>query len=98
MSKKIIIKPIISEKSEYLSEKLAKYSFIVNKKANRIEIKKEIETMYSVTVESVNTLIMPSKARSRNTKRGIIKGALPSYKKAVVTLGAGEEIDLFGDI
>jgi large subunit ribosomal protein L23 len=98
MAKDILIKPIISEKSEYLSETLGQYSFVVNNKANKIEIKKAIEGMYSVTVESVNTSNMPAKQRVRNTKSGIIKGQVGSYKKAIVTLAEGETLDFFGDI
>lgn len=98
MNKEILIKPIISEKSERLAEKLGQYSFIVNKAANKIEIRNAVEEKYSVAVKSVNTLIMPKKARSRNTKSGILKGSLPSFKKAIITLADGEEIDLFGDI
>jgi len=98
MSKEILIKPIISEKSEFISENLGQYCFMVSKAANKIEIKKEVEKKYGVSVDSVNTLIMPKKARSRNTKSGILKGSISSYKKAIVTLADGEEIDLFGDI
>lgn len=98
MTKEILIKPIISEKSEGLSEKMKQYSFMVNKTANKVEIRKAVEAQYNVAVQSVNTLVMPKKARSRNTKGGVLKGFLASYKKAIVTLSAGEEIDLFGDI
>ena len=65
MSKKILIKPIISEKSEYLSGDFNQYSFIVDKKANKIEIGKAVETMYGVQVASVNTLVMPKKSKVR---------------------------------
>jgi len=51
-----------------------------------------------VQVESVNTIIMPAKAKSRNTRAGLIKGRVSSYKKAIITLADGEEIDFFGDI
>ena len=98
MSKTILIKPIITEKAETLSENLNKYSFVVNSKANKIEIKKAVEKMYSVSVSSVNTIIMPAKAKNRNTRSGIIKGHVSGYKKAVITLADGEEIDFFGDI
>ena len=98
MSKTILIKPIITEKAETLSENLNKYSFVVNTKANKIEIKKAVEKMYSVSVSSVNTIIMPAKAKNRNTRSGIIKGHVSGYKKAVITLADGEEIDFFGDI
>lgn len=98
MAKDILIKPIISEKAETLSESLGQYSFVVNKKANKIEIQKAIESLYNVNVASVNTLVMPAKAKSRNTRSGLIKGRVSSYKKAIVTLADGEEIDFFGDI
>ena len=54
--------------------------------------------MYGVTVESVNTLVMPGKSKIRNTRSGIQKGRKPSFKKAIVRLSEGEEIDFFGDI
>ena len=54
--------------------------------------------MYNVAVESVNTVIMPGKVKSRSTKSGIIKGRKPSVKKAIITLTEGEEIDFFGEI
>ncbi len=98
MAKNILIKPIITEKAEGLSEKLNQYSFVVAKGSNKVEIKKEIEKMYSVNVESVNTLVMPGKTKSRSSKRTVLKGRVPSFKKAIVTLAQGEEIDFFGDI
>lgn len=98
MDKEILIKPIISEKSERLSDKLGQYSFVVHRKANKVEIKKAIEKMYSVSVTAVNTAIMPAKAKVRNTKSGLVKGRVSSFKKAIVTLSPGEEIDFFGDI
>ncbi len=99
MAKKVVlVKPMLTEKSEYLSENLNKYSFVVNKKANKLEIKKAVEDMYQVSVESVNTAIMPSRTKSRNTKSGLIRGRVSSYKKAVITLSEGEELDFFGDI
>lgn len=98
MAKDILIKPWITEKTERTSERLNQYTFIVNKKVNKIEIKKAVEEKYGVNVESVNTIIMPAKAKSRNTRSGILKGRKPSFKKAVVTLGAGEEIDFYGDV
>jgi large subunit ribosomal protein L23 len=98
MAKTILIKPLITEKAETLSTKGGQYSFVVNKDANKIEIKKEVERMYQVTVESVNTLVMPGKQKNRSTRSGMLRGRKPSFKKAIVTLSAGEEIDFFGDI
>lgn len=98
MAKTILIKPIITEKAEMLSESLNQYSFVVDKKANKIEIKKAVEEMYSVSVESVNTIIVPGKSKNRNTRSGVLNGRVPAYKKAIITLADGEEIDFFGDI
>ncbi|MEO0874386.1 MAG: 50S ribosomal protein L23 [Bacteroidota bacterium] len=75
-----------------------KYSFVVDRKANKVEIRKAVEDMYGVAVTSVNTAVMPGKAKNRTTKSGILRGRISAYKKAVVTLADGEEIDFFGDI
>jgi large subunit ribosomal protein L23 len=98
MAKQILIKPIITEKADSLSEKRGQYSFVVNKEANKIEIKKAVRDMYNVEVTAVNTTIMPAKAKNRNTRRGIIRGRVSSFKKAVVTVAEGETINFFGDI
>ena len=98
MSKQILIKPIISEKSERLSESNGQYSFIVVKTANKVEIKKAISETYSVNVKSVSTLIMPGKVKVRNTKSGMTRGGTSAYKKAIVSVEDGETIDFFGDI
>ncbi len=98
MAKNILVRPLITEKSEILSEKENRYSFVVNKKANKIEIKGAVEAMYGVAVVSVNTAIMPAKMKLRNTKSGIIKGRKSSYKKAVVRLAEGDVIDFYGDL
>lgn len=98
MAKMILIKPIITEKAEGLSESLNQYSFVVDKKSSKIEIKDAVQKMYDVKVASVNTAIMPAKAKNRNTRSGLIRGRVSSYKKAVVTLAEGHEIDFFGDI
>lgn len=98
MAKDILIKPLITEKAENLSEKLNQFTFLVDRKSNKIEIRKAIEKMYNVQVASVNTSIMPSKTRNRNTKAGFIRGSVSAYKKAVVTLAKGETIDLYGEI
>ena len=97
MAHNILLKPIITEKAEALSEGSNKYSFIVYKKANKLEIRKAIEEKYGVKVKRVNTLIMPSKAKSRNTKSRVLIGRVPSYKKAIISLKDGETINFFGD-
>lgn len=94
----IIVKPIITEKMTQLGEKLNRYGFRVKKDANKIEIKKAIEEMYSVTVTDVNTLIVAPKRKSRYTKSGLVTGATSAYKKAVVTLKEGDKIDFYSNI
>ena len=98
MARTILIKPLISEKAEKLSEDLNQYSFIVARDANKVEIRNAVAEMYQVTVSSVNTIRVAGKAKNRNTRSGLIKGVKPSYKKAIVKLAEGEEIDFFGDI
>lgn len=94
----ILKKPIVTEKMTGLGEKLNRYGFIVDKRANKIEIKKAVEEMYDVTVDSVNTINYGGKAKSRYTKTGIIAGKTGSYKKAIVTLVDGDVIDFYSNI
>jgi large subunit ribosomal protein L23 len=94
----VLIKPILSEKANKMSEKMNRYSFIVDKKANKLEIKKAVESFYGVQVENVNTIVVPSKVKSKYTKAGFITGRKPSKKKAIVTVVKGETIDLYSSI
>ncbi len=94
----VLLKPILSEKANGQQEKLRRYAFRVAKKANKLEIKKAIESFYGVTVINVNTVVAPSKAKTRYTKAGYISGQKPSYKKAFVTVAEGETIDLYSNI
>ncbi len=98
MSKTVLIKPIITEKAEMLSENLGQYSFVVARRANKVEIRKAVEDLYSVSVAAVNTMVMPGKQKNRSTRSGVLKGRKASFKKAIVTLVEGETIDHFGDI
>ena len=94
----ILIKPIVTEKMNLLSEKLGKYGFKVEKKANKLEIKKAIEEIYGVKVTSINTMVYAGKIKSRFTKSGVISGRTNAYKKAIVTLSKGESIDFYSNI
>ena len=94
----VLIKPIITEKMTALGDKLGRVGFVVDRKANKIEIKKAVEKMYGVSVKAVNTMIVPGKAMSRNTKACVIKGVTSSYKKAIITLAEGETIDFYSNI
>ena len=94
----VLIKPIITEKANTQQEKLKRYAFKVNRKANKLEIKKAVEDFYGVSVVDVNTLVVPGKNKTRFTKAGFIKGVRPAYKKALVTLAEGDSIDLYANI
>lgn len=98
MQVQVLIKPLITEKAELLTEKGGKYTFIVDKRANKIQIKKAVEDMYNVNVVAVNTCRMPGKVKVRGTKAGYQVGRLSSYKKAVITLEEGEVIDIYSNI
>ncbi|MBS1491102.1 MAG: 50S ribosomal protein L23 [Bacteroidetes bacterium] len=93
----VLISPLVTEKVSALNEK-GKYGFIVNKEANKIEIKSAVEKTYGVNVEKVNTINVLGKKKSRFTKAGTLTGRRPDYKKAVVTLAAGEVIDFYSNV
>lgn len=94
----MLIRPVLTEKANNLSEKKGRYSFAVSRKANKLEIKKAVEDFYGVSVAEVHTMVVPGKNKSRFTKTGVISGRKPAYKKAIVTLDKGESIDLFEHI
>jgi large subunit ribosomal protein L23 len=94
----ILIRPIVTEKMNAVSEKFNRYGFMVDKKANKYQIKKAVEDIYGVKVVSVNTMVYAGKVKSRFTKSGVITGRLNAYKKAVVTLSEGENIDFYSNI
>ena len=94
----VLKKPLITEKMTKTSEKLGQYGFLVDRTANKIEIKQAVEKMYNVTVESVNTMVAPGKAKTRYTKTGVVSGSSGSFKKAVVTLKKGDAIDFYSNI
>lgn len=94
----IIIKPLVTEKMTSITEKQNKFGFVVRPNVNKIEIKKEIEARYNVTVTDVNTMVYAGKNKSRYTKAGLIKGRTNAFKKAIVTLKEGDSIDFYSNI
>ncbi len=94
----ILIKPIITEKMTDEAESLNRFGFVVDRSANKIEIKKAVEESYDVTVESVRTMVCIGKKRTRGTKSGFISGRTKTYKKAIVTLSEGDTIDFYSNI
>lgn len=87
----IIIRPIVTEQSMHFADKLNAFSFQVNKKANKIQIKDAVEHIYGVKVVDVRTMNRKGKPR----RRGRNIGTTASWKKAVVVLHEDHRIDLF---
>lgn len=94
----IIVKPILTEKMTVQGEKLNRYGFIVDHRANKLQIKTAVEQMYNVVVMDVNTMNCMGKAKSRYTKTGVQTGRMNNYKKAIVTLKDGDKIDFYSNI
>jgi len=94
----VLIKPILTEKANAQQEKLKRYAFKVDRRANKLEIKKAVEEFYGVSVVDVNTAVVPGKNKARYTKAGFIQGMKGAYKKALVTVADGETIDLYSNI
>lgn len=94
----IIQKPIVTEKLNLQGEKLEKYGFIVVVAANKLQIKAAVESMYGVTVTSINTARYAGKSKTRYTKTGVTRGRSESFKKAYVTLKKGDKIDFYSNI
>jgi large subunit ribosomal protein L23 len=94
----VLVRPILSEKANSQQEKLRRYAFKVDRKANKLEIKKAVEEFYGVTVVDVNTSVVPGKVKTRGTKSGYIQGRKPAYKKAMVTVAVGESLDLYANM
>ena len=94
----VLKKPLLTEKISQLTEKLNRYAFIVDPRANKIQIKGAIETMYGINIVAVNTMRYVGKLKSRNTKAGAISGRAAKYKKAIITVKDGETIDFYSTI
>jgi large subunit ribosomal protein L23 len=93
----VLLKPIVSEKFASLNEQNV-YGFVVLKEANKVEIKKEVEAIYGVTVKSVNTAVAKGKQKTRYTKKAVVSGKLSDVKKAYVKIAEGEMIDFYSGV
>jgi large subunit ribosomal protein L23 len=91
----VLVRPILTEKMLKMQETQRKYGFVVNLKANKIDIKRAVEKKFEVKVDDVATMTVKGKAKQSNTRRGITHGKRPDWKKAIVTLREGDKIDLF---
>lgn len=94
----ILIKPIITEKATLGSERLNKYTFLVDPKANKVEIKKAVEAAYGVTVDNVRTQNYGPERKMRFTKTGVQKGKTNATKKAIVQVAEGDAIDFYSNL
>ena len=94
----VLIKPIITEKATTASELNNCYSFLVNIKANKVEIKKAVESSYGVSVVKVRTMIYGSESKTRFTKKGVQISKKGAYKKAIVKISEGDRIDFFANL
>ncbi len=94
----ILIKPLVTEKMTAQSERFNRYGFVVDRRASKPQIKKAVESLYNVSVDSVNTMVYGGKIKSRYTKGGVITGKTASFKKAIVTLVDGDSIDFYSNI
>ena len=94
----IIIKPIITEKITKDGEVFNRFGFVVDKKANKVRIKKAVEATYGITVVNVNTMNVRPDRSTKYTKSGLISGKTNAYKKAIVQVQEGETIDFYNNI
>ncbi|HTX18237.1 MAG TPA: 50S ribosomal protein L23 [Bacteroidota bacterium] len=90
----ILKRPLITEKMTALADK-RQYAFEVNVEANKIDIKRAVEKKFSVSVESVRTILSKGKRKAQMTRRGRIPGRRADFKKAIVTLKKDQKIDFF---
>ncbi len=94
----ILIRPIITEKMTAQGEKENRYGFVVARSSNKLQIRDAVRKQYGVEVDSVRTMIVRGKRRTRYTKTNALHGSSAAYKKAIVTLKAGETINLYSSI
>ena len=95
---KVIFEPIITEKATYDSELRNRYTFVVNREANKIQIKDAVENKYNVTVEKVRTQIYGSERKTKFTKRGVQRTKTNIKKKAIVDIQDGDSIDFYNNL
>ena len=94
----ILIKPIITEKATADSEMNNRYTFLVNTTANKVEIKKAVETAYGVSVDKVRTQNYGPEPKTRYTKTGLQRGQTNRIKKAIVDVAEGDTIDFYNNL
>ena len=94
----ILKKPVITEKMTEQGEKFNRFGFIVDRTANKLQIKEAVEKHYNVSFKSVRTQNYLGKVKTRNTTMGVAIGRVNKHKRAIVTLKEGDTIDLYASI
>lgn len=89
----VIVRPVDTEKTRYQASELGQYTFEVDRRANKIEVKRAVESVFDVAVVAVNVINVPAKVSRRRGRRGAVRQA--QWKKAVVTLAEGQRLDVF---
>jgi large subunit ribosomal protein L23 len=89
----VIVRPIDTEKTRYQASELGQYTFEVDRRANKIEVRQAVENIFDVTVVAVNVVNVPAKASTRRGRRRVVRRS--TWKKAVVTLAEGQRLDVF---
>ena len=95
---KVIFEPIITEKATNDSELRNRYAFVVNREANKIQIKDAVEQRYNVTVQKVRTQIYGSERKTKYTKKGVQRTKTNIKKKAIVDIQDGDSIDFYNNL
>ena len=94
----VLVRPLVTEKMTAKNAELNQFGFIVAKRANKIQIKEAVESLYSVHVLDVNTMVYVGKRKFRGTRRGYVQGRTNAFKKAIITLKEGEKIDFYSNV
>jgi len=94
----VLVRPLVTEKMTAKNTELNQFGFIVAKRANKIQIKAAVESLYSVNVLDVNTMVYAGKRKFRGTRRGYVQGRTNAFKKAIVTLKEGDKIDFYSNV
>lgn len=96
--REVVVEPVLTEKALRLKDEANQYIFVVDRNANKIQVKNAIEKRFSVKVDSIRTVNVKGKPRQRFTRRGRVTGFTASYKKAYITLVEGDTLEFLDSI
>lgn len=93
-----MIKPVVTEKANAISEKGNRYTFKVSPQLDKAQIVALIEELYDVKVTGISTMNYDGKKKQRYTKSGLLRGKVAAFKKAIVTVAEGQTIDFYSNL